>query len=92
MAWLKESFKRLLHFDKKSSKDTLLFLFFVAMAAAFWILLSFNNNMTHDLVVKVKVTKPANVTLLQEVPSSQGPRTSIPQTVLSFRSFYQSKI
>ena len=70
MAWLKESFKRLLHFDKKSSKDTLLFLFFVAMAAAFWILLSFNNNMTHDLVVKVKVTKPANVTLLQEVPST----------------------
>jgi hypothetical protein len=70
MAGIKEFIKRWLRFDKKSSKDTLLFLFFVAMAAAFWILLSFNNNMTHDMIVKVKVSKPANVTFIQEIPAT----------------------
>ena len=55
---------------KFSSKETALFLFFVAIATAFWVLLAFNNNMTHDITVNVKTKKPANVTLIQEIPSS----------------------
>ena len=70
MGWLKDKLK-LLRFGRKfTSKDTLLFLFFFVIASAFWLLLSFNNNMTHDMIVKVKVKKPANVTLIQEVPST----------------------
>ncbi len=55
---------------KFSSKDTALFLFFVVMAAGFWVLLTFNNNMTHDITVNVKIKKPVNVTLIHELPSS----------------------
>ncbi|MBR6489531.1 MAG: hypothetical protein IKT03_03255 [Muribaculaceae bacterium] len=69
MAWLKKTaqqFKSL--FRKTSSKDTFLFLSFVVIAALFWILLSFNNNMTHDIIVDVTVSKPKNVTLIQDVP------------------------
>lgn len=45
-----------------------MFLSFVVIAALFWILLSFNNNMTHDIIVDVTVSKPKNVTLIQDVP------------------------
>lgn len=57
-------------FGKFTSKDTALFLFFVVIAAAFWMLLTFNTQMTHDVTVRLKIKKPANVTLLQEVPET----------------------
>lgn len=89
MAWLKDTFKRL-HIKKKvSSKDSLLFLFFVIMAAAFWLLLSFNNSMTHDMTVQVKLNKPANVTLIQDLPSTIT--VTIRDRGLSFlKSFFKS--
>ena len=53
-----------------TSKDTALFLFFVVMATVFWFMLTFNTQMTHDVTVNLSVKKPANVTLLQELPST----------------------
>lgn len=50
------------------SKDAALFLFFLVMATAFWFLLTFNTQMTRDVLVKLKVKKPNNVTLLHELP------------------------
>lgn len=55
---------------KFTSKDTALFLFFVAIAVAFWMLLTFNTQMTHDVAIKLKIKKPSNVTLLQEPPET----------------------
>lgn len=52
------------------SKDAALFLFFIVMSAAFWMLLTFNTQMTHDVPVRIKIKKPNNVTLLQELPNS----------------------
>lgn len=89
MAWLKDIFKRF-HIKKKiSSKDSLLFLFFVVMASAFWLLLSFNNNMTHDMTVQLKLNKPANVTLIQDIPSTIT--VTVKDRGLSFlKSFFKS--
>ena len=69
MGWLNDFRKRSSGVRRKfSSKETFLFLFFVVMAAAFWVLLTFNTQMTHDVPVNLKIKKPANVTLLQELP------------------------
>ena len=69
MSWLSDKLKNIKpSLRKLTSKDTALFLFFVVMAAAFWMLLTFNTQMTHDVTVKLKVKKPSNVTLLQELP------------------------
>lgn len=63
--------KRVKDFTRKfTSKDTALFLFFLVIATAFWILLSFNNLMTHDVTVKLNIKKPTNVTLLHELPET----------------------
>ena len=71
MSWLNKTFHRTKpFFGKFTSKDTALFLFFVVMAAAFWMMLTFNTQMTHDVTVRLKIKKPANVTLLQELPET----------------------
>ncbi len=71
MSWLSDKLKNIKpSLRKLTSKDTALFLFFVVMAAAFWMLLTFNTQMTHDVTVKLKVKKPTNVTLLQELPET----------------------
>lgn len=90
MAWLKKTAQRFKSlFNKTSSKDTFLFLSFVVIAALFWLLLSFNNNMTHDLVVDVTVSKPKNVTLIQDVPSKIT--VTVKDRGLSFlKSFFKS--
>ena len=75
---------------KISSRETILFLFFVVIATAFWVLLAFNNNMTHDITVNVKTKKPANVTLIQEIPSTIT--VTVKDRGLSFlKSFFKSK-
>ena len=52
MSWFKQHFSWLSSLYKKlSSKETFLFLTFVVIAALFWALLAFNNNMTHDITV-----------------------------------------
>lgn len=70
MSWLKQHFNWLPSLCKRlSSKDTFLFLTFVVIAALFWMLLTFNNNMTRDTIINVTVKKPKNVTLINDVPS-----------------------
>lgn len=89
MSWLKDNIKRLHIKNRFNSKDTLLFLFFVVIAAAFWLLLSFNNNMTHDIAVTVTLNKPANVTLIQDIPSTIT--VTVKDRGLSFlKSFFKS--
>lgn len=89
MAWLKSIAHRLMSLFKISSKETFLFLTFVAIAALFWLLLAFNNNMTHDITVNVTVKKPANVTLIQDVPSRIT--VTVKDRGLSFlKSFFKS--
>lgn len=71
MGKIKDTLKRLSQLRHKvSSRDTVLFVFFVIMAAIFWMMLTFNNQMTHDVTVEVKVKKPANVTFIQDIPPS----------------------
>lgn len=71
MGWVKDtSVKAWRMIRKLSSKETALFLFFVCMASGFWLLLAFNNNMTHDIIVNVKTQKPTNVTFIQEPPAT----------------------
>lgn len=90
MSWLKQHFKWLSSLCKKlSSKETFLFLFFVVIAALFWVLLSFNNNMTRDITINVVVNKPKNVTLINDVPSTVT--VTVKDRGLSFlKSFFQS--
>lgn len=90
MSWYKQHFHWLSTFCKKlSSKNTFLFLIFVAIASLFWVLLSFNNNMTHDLTINVVVKKPKNVTLITDVPSSIT--VTVKDRGLSFlKSFFKS--
>ena len=89
MAWIKNILKRFHLKGKISSKDSLLFLFFVVMASAFWLLLSFNNSMTHDITVKLKLNKPANVTLIQDLPGTIT--VTVKDRGLSFlKSFFKS--
>lgn len=54
---------------KLTSKNVFLFLGFVIISTVFWLLLSFNNNMTHDTTINVVIKKPSNVTLIQDIPS-----------------------
>lgn len=71
MSWFKQHFKWLSSLYKKmSSKETFLFLAFVVIAALFWVLLSFNNNMTRDITINVVLKKSNNVTLINDVPST----------------------
>ncbi len=90
MSWLKQHFKWLSSLCKKlSSKETFLFLFFVVIATLFWVLLSFNNNMTRDITINVVVNKPKNVTLINDVPSTVT--VTVKDRGLSFlKSFFQS--
>ncbi len=90
MSWFKQHFKWLSSLCKKlSSKETFLFLFFVVIAALFWVLLSFNNNMTRDITINVVVNKPKNVTLINDVPSTVT--VTVKDRGLSFlKSFFQS--
>ena len=90
MGWKKTNLNWLTALYKKmSSKDTFLFLTFVVIAALFWLLLAFNNNMTHDITVNVTVQKPANVTLIQDVPSRIT--VTVKDRGLSFlKSFFKS--
>ncbi len=71
MSWFKQHFRWLsVIYKKLSSKDTFLFLTFVVIAALFWVLLAFNNNMTHDITVRVAINKPKNITLINDVPTT----------------------
>lgn len=90
MSWLKQHFSWLSSLYKKlSSKETFLFLTFVVIAALFWVLLAFNNNMTHDITVEVTVKKPKNVTLINDVPSKIT--VTVKDRGLSFlKSFFKS--
>lgn len=95
-------FKEVIH--KFTSKDTALFLFFLVVAAAFWMMLTFNNQMTHDVAVTLKIKKPGNVTLLQELPESftvtvkdrgtaflKSYFHSAPSVEIDFSKFYDEK-
>ena len=89
MAWIKNILKQFHLKGKISSKDSLLFLFFVVMASAFWLLLSFNNSMTHDITVELKLNKPSNVTLIQDLPGTIT--VTVKDRGLSFlKSFFKS--
>ena len=90
MSWFKQHIKWLLSLSKKlSSKETFLFLFFVVIAALFWILLSFNNNITRDITINVVVNKPKSITLINDVPSTVT--VTVKDRGLSFlKSFFQS--
>ena len=90
MSWFKQHFHWLSTLCRKlSSKNTFLFLIFVLIAALFWVLLSFNNNMTHDLTINVSVKKPKNVTLINDVPSTIT--VTVKDRGLSFlKSFFKS--
>ncbi len=90
MSWFSNNKKRMGNILRKiSSKETILFLLFVVIATAFWVLLAFNNNMTHDITVNVKTKKPANVTLIQEIPSTIT--VTVKDRGLSFlKSFFKS--
>ena len=90
MSWLKQHFKWLSSLYKRlSSKETFLFLIFVAIAALFWVLLSFNNNMTHDVTINMVVKKPKNVTLINDIPSKIT--VTVKDRGLSFlKSFFKS--
>ncbi len=71
MSWMKDKMHKAKHFLRKFlSKDAALFLFFIFISAIFWMLLTFNTQMTHDLPVRIKIKKPNNVTLLQELPNT----------------------
>ncbi len=91
MSWFKHHFSWLSTLYKKvSSKDAFLFLTFVVIAALFWVLLAFNNNMTHDITINVTVNKPKNVTLINDVPSTIT--ITVKDRGLSFlKSFFKSK-
>jgi len=66
-----------------------LFLFFVVIAALFWILLSFNNNITRDITINVVVNKPKSITLINDVPTTVT--VTVKDRGLSFlKSFFQS--
>jgi len=56
-------------FKKMSGKNTLVFLTFVVIAALFWVLLSFNKELTRDITVNVIIKKPAHVTMIHDVPT-----------------------
>ena len=90
MGWKKKNLNWLTALYKKmTSKNTLLFIVFVVIAALFWVLLSFNSNMTHDITIDVVVKKPANVTLIQEMPSKIT--VTVKDRGLSFlKSFFKS--
>ena len=91
MGWIKEKSKKLWRKLRTfSSKETALFLFFLCMAAGFWVLLAFNNNMTHDIIINVNTTqKPANVTFIQEMPATIT--VTIKDRGLSFlKSYFKS--
>lgn len=90
MAWKKTNLNWLTAlYRKMTSKNTLLFIVFVIIAALFWVLLSFNSNMTHDISINVKVKKPTNVTLIQEIPSKIT--VTVKDRGLSFlKSFFKS--
>ncbi len=90
MSWFKQHIKWLSSLSKKlSSKETFLFLFFVVIAALFWILLSFNNNITRDITINVVVNKPKSITLINDVPSTVT--VTVKDRGLSFlKSFFQS--
>ena len=70
MSWSNniQRIKTLAH--KLTSKDTALFLFFLLVSVGFWMMLTFNTQMTHDVAVKLKIKKPGNITLLQELPET----------------------
>ncbi|MBR5118090.1 MAG: hypothetical protein IK100_05530 [Muribaculaceae bacterium] len=91
MSWFKHHFHWLSTLCKKlSSKETFLFLTFVLIAALFWMLLAFNNNMTHDITINVAVKKPKNVTLINDVPSTIT--VTVKDRGLSFlKSFFKSR-
>lgn len=91
MGWLAQHIKWLPALYKRlSSKETFLFLTFVLIAALFWVLLAFNNNMTHDVSVTVTIKKPKNVTLIGDVPSSIT--VTVKDRGLSFmKSFFKAK-
>ena len=66
-----------------------MFLTFVVIATMFWVLLSFNNNMTHDVTINVVVKTPNNVTLINDVPSIIT--VTVKDRGLSFlKSFFKS--
>lgn len=90
MSWFKQHIKWLSSLSKKlSSKETFLFLFFVVIAALFWILLSFNNNITRDITINVVVNKPKGITLINDVPTTVT--VTVKDRGLSFlKSFFQS--
>lgn len=90
MSWFKQHIKWLSSLSKKlSSKETFLFLFFVVIAALFWVLLSFNNNITRDITINVVVNKPKSITLINDVPSTVT--VTVKDRGLSFlKSFFQS--
>lgn len=90
MGWFKQHIKWLSSLSKKlSSKETFLFLFFVVIAALFWILLSFNNNITRDITINVVVNKPKSITLINDVPTTVT--VTVKDRGLSFlKSFFQS--
>lgn len=90
MSWFKQHIKWLSSLSKKlSSKETFLFLFFVVIAALFWILLSFNNNITRDITINVVVNKPKSITLINDVPTTVT--VTVKDRGLSFlKSFFQS--
>lgn len=90
MSWFKQHIKWLSSLSKKlSSKEAFLFLFFVVIAALFWILLSFNNNITRDITINVVVNKPKSITLINDVPTTVT--VTVKDRGLSFlKSFFQS--
>lgn len=90
MSWFKQHIKWLSSLSKKlSSRETFLFLFFVVIAALFWILLSFNNNITRDITINVVVNKPKSITLINDVPTTVT--VTVKDRGLSFlKSFFQS--
>lgn len=90
MSWFKQHIKWLSSLSKKlSSKETFLFLFFVVIAALFWVLLSFNNNITRDITINVVVNKPKSITLINDVPTTVT--VTVKDRGLSFlKSFFQS--
>lgn len=91
MSWFKQHFNWLSSLHKRlSSKNTFLFLAFVGVASLFWVLLSFNNNMTHDITINVVVKTPSNVTLINDVPSTIT--VTVKERGLSFlKSFFKPK-
>jgi len=57
--------------EQSKTRSTLLFLFFVFISALLWCFLTFNNAITLDMAVPVKVVgKPDNVRFLSNVPDT----------------------